>query len=65
MSTGPMKSITINSVAGIIKRHSPPELVAGITPHPDDPWMTQIVRKITYVGDGFRLGKRYSKTDSQ
>jgi hypothetical protein len=28
-------------------------------------WMTQIVRKITYVGDGFRLGKRYSKTDSQ
>jgi hypothetical protein len=46
-------------------RHSPPEFVAGITPHPDDSWMTQIVRKITGVGDGFLLGKRYSKSDSQ
>jgi hypothetical protein len=27
--------------------------------------MTQNVRKITDAGDGFLLGKRYSKTDSQ
>jgi len=33
--------------------------VAGITPHPDNSWMTQIARNITDVSDGFLRGKRY------
>lgn len=33
--------------------------VAGITPHPDDSWMTQIARNSTAVDDGFLRGKRY------
>jgi hypothetical protein len=33
--------------------------VAGITPHPDNSWMTQIARNITDVDDGFLRGKRY------
>jgi putative transposase len=33
--------------------------VAGITPHPDDSWMSQIARNITAVDDGFLRGKRY------
>jgi putative transposase len=32
---------------------------AGITPHPDDSWMTQIARNVTDVDDGFLRGKRY------
>ena len=33
--------------------------VAGITPHPDNSWMTQIARNITDVDDGFLRGTRY------
>jgi transposase InsO family protein len=33
--------------------------VAGITPHPDNSWMTQIARNITDVDEGFLRGKRY------
>ena len=33
--------------------------VAGITPHPDNSWMTQIVRNITDVDDGFLRTNRY------
>jgi putative transposase len=33
--------------------------VAGITSHPNNPWMTQIARNITAVDDGFLRGKRY------
>jgi len=33
--------------------------VAGITPHPDNSWMTQIARNVTDVGDGFLRGTRY------
>jgi transposase InsO family protein len=33
--------------------------VAGITPHPDNSWMTQIARNVTDVGDGFLRGMRY------
>jgi hypothetical protein len=33
--------------------------VAGITPHPDNSWMTQIARNITDVDDGFLRGKRH------
>jgi len=33
--------------------------IAGITPHPHNPWMTQIARNITDVNDGFLRGKRY------
>ena len=33
--------------------------IAGITPHPDNSWMTQIARNITDVGGGFLRGKRY------
>jgi hypothetical protein len=33
--------------------------IAGITPHPDNRWMTQIARNITVVDDGFLSGTRY------
>src|SRR5579859_1804047 len=33
--------------------------VAGITPHPDSRWMTQIARNATDLNDGFLRGKRY------
>ncbi len=33
--------------------------IAGITPHPDSRWMTQIARKLTDLNDGFQRGKRY------
>jgi len=33
--------------------------VAGITPHPDNAWMTQMARNVIDIGDGFLRGKRY------
>jgi putative transposase len=33
--------------------------IAGITPHPDNSWMTQIARNITDVDDGFLRSKWY------
>jgi len=33
--------------------------IAGITPHPDNRWMTQIARNLTDLDDGFLRGKRY------
>ena len=33
--------------------------VAGITPHPDNSWMTQIARNITDAEDGFLRGTQY------
>ncbi|HEX9347518.1 MAG TPA: integrase core domain-containing protein [Gemmatimonadales bacterium] len=33
--------------------------VAGITPHPDNAWMTHIARNFIDIGDGFLRGKRY------
>jgi hypothetical protein len=33
-------------------------LRAGITPHPDSRWMTQIARNLTDLNDGFLRGKR-------
>jgi putative transposase len=33
--------------------------IAGITPHPDSRWMTQIARSLTDLNDGFLRGKRY------
>jgi putative transposase len=33
--------------------------IAGITPHPDTRWMTQIARNLTDLDDGFLRGKRY------
>jgi putative transposase len=33
--------------------------IAGITPHPDNRWMTQIARNVTNVDDGFLSGTRY------
>ena len=33
--------------------------VAGITPHPDNAWMTQIARNVTDTHDGFLRDKRY------
>jgi transposase InsO family protein len=33
--------------------------IAGITPHPDSRWMTQIARNLTDPNDGFLRGKRY------
>jgi putative transposase len=35
--------------------------IAGITPHPDSQWMTQIARNLTDLNDGFLRGKRYLK----
>ena len=37
--------------------------VAGITPHPDNSWMTQIARNIIDVNDGFLRDKRYLLLD--
>ncbi|QDU92356.1 integrase core domain-containing protein [Lignipirellula cremea] len=36
--------------------------LAGCTPHPDEPWMTQIARNLTDY-EGFLLGKRYLLMD--
>jgi transposase InsO family protein len=33
--------------------------IAGITPHPNNRWMTQIAGNVTDSGDGFLRGKRY------
>ena len=33
--------------------------VAGITTHPDTPWMVQMARQLTDAVDGILLGKRY------
>jgi hypothetical protein len=33
--------------------------VAGITPHPDRSWMTQLARNVTDEDNGFLRGKRY------
>lgn len=33
--------------------------IAGVTPHPDSAWMTQVARNIMAVGEGFLCGKRY------
>jgi len=33
--------------------------VAGITPHPDNAWMTQIARNVTDIHDGFLRDARY------
>jgi putative transposase len=33
--------------------------VAGITPHPDNRWMTQIARNLIDLNDGFLRGKQY------
>jgi hypothetical protein len=32
--------------------------IAGITPHPNSRWMTQIARNLTDLNDGFLRGKR-------
>ena len=37
--------------------------LAGITPHPDNPWMMQIARNITDKDDGFLRGTRYLLLD--
>ena len=33
--------------------------VAGITTHPDTPWMLQMARRLTVTVDGILLGRRY------
>jgi putative transposase len=33
--------------------------IAGITPHPDNRWMTQMARNVTDVDEGFLRGTRY------
>lgn len=33
--------------------------IAGVTPHPDNRWMTQIARNVTDTEDGFLCGTRY------
>ena len=33
--------------------------IAGITPHPDNRWMTQIARNVTDIEDGFLRGTRH------
>jgi putative transposase len=33
--------------------------VAGITPHPENSWMTQIARNVTDIDNGFLRGKRH------
>src|SRR5271170_3311681 len=37
--------------------------IAGITPHPDNSWMTQIARNITDVSNGVLRDKRYLLLD--
>jgi hypothetical protein len=44
----------------VLYRHRLPILhVAGITPHQDNSWMSQVARNITDVNDGFPRDKRY------
>jgi len=33
--------------------------IAGITPHPDNRWMSQVARNVTDTENGFLRGKRY------
>ena len=35
------------------------EYIAGLTPHPDEEWMTQIARNVTMADDGFLSSSRY------
>jgi hypothetical protein len=37
--------------------------IGGITPHPDNSWMTQVARNVTDMRDGFLRGKRYLLLD--
>jgi putative transposase len=39
--------------------------IAGITPHPDNRWMTQIARNVTDVDEGFLRGTRYLILDRE
>jgi hypothetical protein len=59
-------SVEICTMRGLVTQHvlffidlaSRSVHVAGITPHPDNSWMTQIARNVTDVGDGFLRGTR-------
>ncbi len=33
--------------------------IAGITPHPNEPWMTQVARNVTMADVGFLSSSRY------
>jgi transposase InsO family protein len=37
--------------------------IGGITPDPDNSWMTQVARNVTDIRDGFLRGKRYLLLD--
>ena len=51
---------SLNSVHPVLHRHRLPiGHVAGVTPRPDNRWMTQIARNLTDVEEGFLRGTRY------
>ena len=60
-------SVEVSTIKGLVTQYvlffvdiaSRSVHVAGITPHPDNSWMTQIARNITDVNNGFLRGKRY------
>ena len=33
--------------------------IAGLTPYPDEPWITQVARNLTMAKEGFVVGQRY------
>jgi len=54
-----MRGLVTQYVLFFIDIASPSVHVAGITPHPDNSWMTQIARNVTDADDGFLRGTRY------
>ena len=60
-------SVEVCTIKGLVTQHilffidiaSRSVHIAGITPHPDNAWMTQIARNITEMDGGFLRGKRY------
>ena len=60
-------SVEVCTIKGLVTQYtlffidiaSRPVHLAGISPHPDNAWMTQIARNITDMDGGFLRGKRY------
>ncbi len=58
-----IKGLVIHYILFFIDITSRTVHVAGITPHPDNSWMTQIARNVTDMNEGFLRGKRYLLLD--
>jgi len=58
-----IKGLVTHYVLFFIDLASRSVYIAGITPNPDNSWMTQVARNVTDVRDGFLCGKRYLLLD--